>query len=133
MPSKQAYLNILNVALSTGGDYAEIYIEEKTSQSVSIENGKVDASTVSNTYGAGIRILHGVNSVYGYTNDVSNKGLLKLANSLSNSFSGKRVLTVETLKTKHIKNNHPAKEPLSEVSVEDKINFIRPGEKALRD
>ena len=133
MPNKQAYLNILNSALSTGGDYAEIYIEEKVSQGVSIENGKVDASTIANTYGAGIRILQGVNSVYGYTNDVSSKGLIELAKSLSNSFSGKQVLKIKTLKTKHIKNNHPAKEPLSEVSVEDKINFIRPGEQALRE
>lgn len=133
MPSKSAYLNILNTALSTGGDYAEIYIEEKISQVVSIENGKVDASTVGKTYGAGLRILNGVNSVYGYTNDVSPKGLLELAKSLSSSFSGKQVLKVESLKTKHFKNNHLIQEPLSEVSVEDKINYIRPAEKVMRE
>ena len=133
MPSKSAYLNILNTALSTGGDYAEIYIEEKISQVVSIENGKVDSSTVGRTYGAGIRILQGVNSVYGYTNDVSLKGLSKLASSLSNSFSGKQTLKVETLKTKHIKNIHNIDEPLSEVSVEDKINYLRPAENVMRE
>lgn len=133
MPSKSAYLSILNTALSTGGDYAEIYIEERDSQVVSIENGKVDASTISRTYGAGIRILQNVNSVYGYTNDVSPKGLLELATSLSHSFNGNQILKVETLKTKHFKNNHPAKEPLSMVSVEDKINYIRPAEKVMRE
>ena len=133
MPSKSAYLSILNTALSTGGDYAEIFIEEKVSQVVSIENGKVDASSISRTYGAGLRILQNVNSVYGYTNDVSTKGLLELAKSLSNSFNGKQVLKVETLKTKHFKNNHPAQEPLSEVSVEDKINYIRPAEIVMRE
>lgn len=133
MPNKQAYLNILNAALATGGDYAEIYIEEKVAQGVSIENGKVDASTMVKSYGAGIRILQGVNSVYGYTNDVTNKGLLQLAESLSNSFNGKRAVRVEVLKTKHVKTAHPAEEPLSEVSTEDKIAFIRPGEKTLRE
>ena len=133
MPSKQAYLNILNTALSTGGDYAEIYLEEKDSQGVSIENGKVDSSTVGKTYGAGIRILKNTNSVYGYTNDVSSSGLLKLASSLSNSFNGKQFLKVESLKTRRIKNNHPCLEPLSQVSAEDKIAFIRPGEKVLRE
>ena len=133
MPSKSAYINILNTALSTGGDYAEIYIEEKNSQVVSIENGKVDASTIGTTYGAGIRILQGVSSTYGYTNDVSNKGLTKLAKSLSNSFTGKQIVKVESLKTKHITNHHKIEEPLSEVSNEDKINFIRPGEKVMRE
>ena len=133
MPSKSVYLKILNTALSTGGDYAEIYIEEKVSQVVSIENGKVDASTIGKTYGAGLRILQGVNSVYGYTNDVTSKGLLELAHSLSNSFNGKQVLKVETLKTKHFKNNHLIEEPLSEVSVDDKIAYIRPGEKVMRE
>ncbi len=133
MPSKSVYLSILNTALSTGGDYAEIYIEEKISQAVSIENGKVDASTVARTFGAGLRILQGVNSVYGYTNDVTTKGLLALANSLKNSFSGKQILHVETLKTKRVHNLHHVEEPLSEVSIEDKINFIRPGEKVMRE
>lgn len=132
MPSKSVYLTILNTALSTGGDYAEIYIEEKTSQVVSIENGKVDSSAIGKTYGAGIRILNGVNSVYGYTNDVGSKGLLELAKSLSNSFSGKQIIKVESLKTKHIKDNHKIEEPLSEVSIEDKINYIRPAEEAMR-
>lgn len=133
MPSKQTYLNILNTALSTGGDYAEIYIEEKLSQGVSIENGKVDSSTTTKTFGAGIRILQGANSVYGYTNDLSNKGLLDLASSLSNSFSGKQICEVKTLKTKKIKNLHHYEKPLSEVSPEEKIAFIRPADKALRE
>lgn len=133
MPSKSVYLNVINTALSTGGDYAEIYIEEKISQVVSIENGNVDSSAVGKTYGAGIRILKGVNSVYGYTNDVSSKGLIELARSLSNSFNGKQILKVDHLKNKKLKNIHLVKEPLSEVSIEDKIAYIRPAEKVMRE
>jgi len=133
MPSKQQYLNILNTGLSTGGDFCEIFIEDVTADSVSIENGKVDSTVSGKTYGAGIRILQGLKSVYGYTNDITEKGLMKLAKSLSNSFAGSQQIFVQNLKTKQIKNNHPYVIPLSTISKEEKIEYIRPGEKALRE
>ena len=42
MITKKVALKVLNAALSTGGDYAEIYLEENFSQSISIDNGCVE-------------------------------------------------------------------------------------------
>ena len=57
MISKNQALRILNSGLSTGADYAEIYIEEKDTFTVVVENGKVENSAISRSYGAGIRLL----------------------------------------------------------------------------
>lgn len=131
--NKKAYLKILNTALATGGDYAEIYIEDATGYVVVIESGKVEASSVDQSYGAGLRILRGTESVYGYTNDVNEKGLLALASSLSNSFDGKQQIEVKDLKLKHIRDKHQRLEPLSKVSIDEKIAYIRKGDDVMRN
>ena len=63
MISKNLAIEVLNEALSTGGDYAEIYLEEKITEGVSLENGSVETSSNLDGFGCGIRILNGFLSV----------------------------------------------------------------------
>lgn len=132
MINKKQAIEILNAGLASGADYAEIYIETKKSSGVSLENGKVETCGTSITNGAGIRLLKGLQSVYGFTNDVSKKGLLSLAESLSNSFKGERVLTIEKLTTKKVKNAHPHIRPFLEVPTSEKIIFLKRADKAMK-
>ncbi len=132
MLSKKQAIEVLNAALKTGGDYAEIFIQETVSSSYSIENGKVEAVSDTNGLGAGIRILKELQSVYGYTNDVSKKGLLALAQSLSTRFSGKQVLVINDLKIKHVKNIHPHVRPHASVDPKEKIDYLKKGEVEMR-
>ena len=88
MLSKKLAIDVLNEALSTGADYAEIFYEDSRSQSVVLENGLVDASHTGASTGVGLRLLKEFRSVYGFTSDLSRKGLLTLAASLKKSFNG---------------------------------------------
>lgn len=133
MINKNQYIEILNNGLSTGADYAEIFIEDKTSEAISVENGKVETASIARTYGAGIRLLNKLQSVYGYTNDVTYKSLNALALSLAGSFNEKRVLEIKDLKNKTVKNNHPHERPHLEVSNEEKIVYLKKGEKIIRE
>ena len=97
MITKTTALEVLNVALSTGADFAEIYLEEDDQTSIRMDNGKVESCNDTLTRGAGIRLLKDLRSVYGYTNNISRTGLLKLAEDLSGSFDGERIVTVESI------------------------------------
>ena len=97
MISKNLAIEVLNLATATGADFAEIYLEENEASSISMDNCKVESTSNALTYGAGIRLLKGLQSVYGYTNDISRKGLSKLAKDLASSFNGERVITVENI------------------------------------
>lgn len=133
MISKNQYIEILNNGLSTGADYAEIFIEDKTSEGISVENGKVETASIARSYGAGIRLLNKLQSVYGYTNDVTYKSLNNLASSLAASFKGKRILEINSLKVKSVKNKHPYLRGYDEVSNEEKINYLKKGEEIIRN
>lgn len=132
MLSKKQAIEVLNKGLSTGADYAEIFIEDKLTYSYSVENGKVETTSKSETFGAGIRLLNKLQSVYGYTNDVTKKGLLVLAESLSASFSGKQQLTVSSLKVKNVKNRHPHIRPHALEDSKTKIDYIKKGDEAMK-
>lgn len=133
MINKQQGLRIIQKGLSTGADYAEIYIEDKLSHSITIENGKVDNSTINHTYGAGVRLLKNYRSVYGYTNEVNEKSLTKLIDSLSKSFNERPCVFVDNLVTKHAKIISKVEIPFETVSDDEIIKYLKSGETILRN
>ena len=131
MISKALAIEVLNEALATGADYAEIFYEDSNSYSVRLLNNKVEASTSGSLCGVGLRLLKENQSVYGYTNDLSKKGLLKLACSLRNSFNGERIITVSNLEMIKSKNRNPVKNSYNDVSKEEKIALVKEGTDAI--
>ncbi len=127
MISKKLAIQVLNEALSTGADYAEIFFEDSSAHSVLIENGKVETSSSNSLCGVGLRLLKDNQCIYGYTNDLSKKGLLALANSLNKSFNGERLITVTKLDMIKAKNRNPVNRSYNDVPVEDKIALLREG------
>ena len=127
MISKSLAIDVLNKALETGADYAEIFYEYSTADGLVIENGKVNAASSNVTSGVGLRLLKENQSVYGYTCDLSRKGLFALADSLNKSFSGERLITVTKLDMIKGKNRNPIKKSYSEVPLEERIALVKEG------
>jgi TldD protein len=72
---------VLGVALSTGGDFAEVYADNTRNNSLTFVDGKID-KIVDNTYsGVGVRVFLGDKTVYATTTDLSREGLLACAKS----------------------------------------------------
>lgn len=125
MIGKALALKVLNEALATGGDYAEIFLEDTLSNSVSVENGKVESSSKREAYGAGVRILQGFKSVYGYTSNLGAKSLISLAHNLAASFTGERKITVSSIKTEHVKTVNKISDHLQDVPAKDKVAYLK--------
>lgn len=126
MLSKKLALEVINTATSTGADFAEIFFEDKFSKSLSVENGKVDSITNGTTFGVGLRLLNKFRSVYGYTNDISRKSLLKLASDLAASFNEARsVEEIVSFKKSRIKNIFKVERPYSEVPTSEIVSSLK--------
>ena len=117
MISKKLAIEVLNAALETGADYAEIFYEDSSAHSVMIENGKVETTSSNSLCGVGLRLLKNSQCVYGYTNELTKKGLLALANSLNKSFHDKRIVTVTKLDMIKVKNRNPVTRSYDDVFV----------------
>lgn len=69
----------LDAALSTGADFADIFVEDTYSSQLSILNSRPEQAIVGQLYGAGIRLFFGHEVVYVTTNDLSETGMVKAA------------------------------------------------------
>ena len=125
MISKKLAKQVLDICISTGGDFAEIFAENTYSQVFKMANGKVLEAVNGNTYGVGIRILRGIEEVYGYTNDISAKGLKKLATSLASSYNEQPLnIEYELINQKVKKINRIKIDPFT-VPNEEKVKYLQ--------
>ncbi len=79
MVEKRVSEAVLARAMSTGADYAELYVEDNTQDSISMIADCVESANTSRDKGAGVRIFCGTNSVYAYGNGTDERSLLELA------------------------------------------------------
>lgn len=70
---------IIKAALSSGGDFAEVFFEDKDELRLNYNKNMVTGITTSRIKGAGIYILSGTRSVYVYTNDLSQGSMIETA------------------------------------------------------
>lgn len=76
---KQELKEILNTALSAGADFAEIFMEQKESTSISCEDGKIERINTGLDLGMGIRVIAGESTSYVHSNEVSLANGLQMA------------------------------------------------------
>ncbi len=69
----------LATALRTGGDFAEVFVEDKRSSSARLDDGKVEELSSGRDRGAGIRVVVGDTTGFAHTADLSESGLTAAA------------------------------------------------------
>ena len=93
---------ILEVALSTGGDFAEVYMEKTTNEVLRLHSGKLSTANVSKVKGAAIRIIKGELEVNSSITDCTYENLLKAAKTLAGSFNDKKHVEVQPFVEKKV-------------------------------
>jgi TldD protein len=74
---------IIKKALSNGGDYADIFIEQEKPLSIQLEDDKIEKLSSGIDSGIGIRVIFGDKSAYAYSNDFSEDSLFNIAEAVS--------------------------------------------------
>jgi TldD protein len=74
---------VLATALRKGGDFAEVYAEDKSSTSAGLDDGRVEQVSSGRDRGAGIRVVVGETTGFAYTADLSEAGLRAAAEAAS--------------------------------------------------
>ena len=75
--------NTLGFALRTGGDFAEIFVEDRRSASAVLDDGSVEELTSGRDRGAGIRVVVGETTGFAHTADLTSTGLRSAAEAAS--------------------------------------------------
>jgi len=70
---------VLAAALRSGGDFAEVFVEDRRTTSAVLDDGKVEQLASGHERGAGIRVVSGESTGFAHTSDLSEEGLREAA------------------------------------------------------
>ena len=133
MLDKKLIKKVLDAALTTNADFAEVFIEDKFATGASMLSSKIEKVANTKEFGIGIRIARGYHTVYGYTNSPKEDELVKLATDLAQSFSGESRNIEFELEEMKVGNIHNIKILPSEVSIDEKVDLLKRADKAARE
>lgn len=125
MLEKQLLEEVLTVALATGGDFAEIFEEQTYKSNIRMLNGIVEDINSGIVRGMGLRIYHGLESVYAYTNDLTEKNILDMAKRLSAAVKQEKRVVVKPLTEVVYENRHPIQISPRTYAMEKKIDIMK--------
>lgn len=90
MVDRKVMKDILGIALGNGGDFADIFIEHRKVTGIGCEGSKIERVHSGLDVGAGIRVIAGESTAYGYTNDLTIEGLSETAGIVSRAARGEQ-------------------------------------------
>src|ERR1700704_2424010 len=78
----------LDRALRDGGDFAEVFVEDRRSSSARFDDGRVEELVSGRDRGAGIRVVRGDTTGFAHTADLSPEGLRQAAEAAAGAARG---------------------------------------------
>src|ERR1700741_2832315 len=79
---------VLGTAMRTGGEFAEVFIEDKRSTMAGLDDGRIEQVTSGRDRGAGLRVVRGDTTGFAHTADLSPNGLSAAADAAAAAARG---------------------------------------------
>lgn len=87
---------VVRTALRGGGGRAEVFVEDRSSFSLRLEDGKIEDALSGVDRGGSVRVIRGLSTEFGYVDAVDEASLLRLAGELSRSGAGNAAAPTST-------------------------------------
>ncbi|MGE5460376.1 MAG: TldD/PmbA family protein [Solirubrobacterales bacterium] len=124
MLDRDLALDVLRAARSRGGAFAELYVEERSSVAIRLDDGKIEELTTGLDRGAGVRVGRGRSFGYAYSNRLDRDALLQAAAAASASLEDEPAGVVD-LRDLAPTVVHVAERAASSVPAADKVAWLR--------
>ena len=123
---------VLAEALKTGGDFAEIFLEDRLNNGLSMLSGKVETVLSRRLHGAGVRVFNGVQGVYVYTNDTTEAGLIACARRAASAVAAQSRCAAKPLLWQDTPSIHFIKEMPDQVQGRRKVEKMKAAQAVLK-
>ena len=121
-------------ALRRGGDFAEVFVEDRESLGLRLEDGRIEQTSGGREVGAAVRLLSGERTYYAYSDAVDEAGLTAAADAVAAAVSagagGPAVVDLGAVRADPGKN--PVLTPPGAVAIARKAELVRAGDEAAR-
>ncbi|MGI5900282.1 MAG: TldD/PmbA family protein [Christensenellales bacterium] len=125
MINKSTIQAVLGAALSTGADFAELFVEDTRRGHMLLQSGKVEEAVSGREHGAGVRIFLDKRSIYAYTNDTSEAGLIETARKAAAAIGSFKADMDVVLHPSKVENIHKVLIPSQTVPYARKAQMLK--------
>ena len=118
---------LISIALSKGGEYADLFFEHSVINELTLRDGEVNAAGTHIDYGVGIRVVKGEKTGYAYS-EITTMPLMKKAALTAAQIADEATATLQvTPETKILKsdNLYPIGKNWEETNIEYKIPYLQ--------
>jgi TldD protein len=123
---------LLSAALSSGGDYADLYFEYRSGADFSFEEGRVRTVGRGVTLGLGVRVLRGDATGYAYTEELSDERMREAARTAGQIAASGATPGPLSIAPVPLPDFYPVREPSLERPGLDKVDLLRRADRAAR-
>jgi TldD protein len=116
---------VLERALAHGGDFGEVYAEDRYGFAVGLDDSKLERPQTGSERGASVRVVHGEATYFGHVDGLAEDDLLRVAESVSQAVRAGESRTPAALKAASSESVHPIKERPEEVDAARKAQLLR--------
>jgi TldD protein len=118
---------VLDAALSSGGEFAEIFMEHRTYDFINMEEDIVKETAEAVSLGMGIRVVRGDRTGFGYTNDFALDKVRKTAETAAAIARGRapQVRTPPLRDRTCKRSRYLVRRPFHQVPLAEKIKLVR--------
>ena len=117
--------DVLRAARARGGAFAELFVEERSSVSIRLDDGKIEELTTGLDRGAGVRVGHGTSFGYAFSNRLDRDALLEAAAAAAASLTEGQPGGVVDLRELRPPIVHRAERAAAGVPAADKVAWAR--------
>jgi TldD protein len=98
---------VLSAALRTGGEFAEVFVEDRRNAGARLDDGRIEEFTAGRERGAGIRVVSGTSTGFAHTADLTEAGLTEAAAAAAAAARrSEGQTTVVSLARRHVSSPH---------------------------
>jgi len=133
MIAREICQKVLQAAVATGADYAEIFAENSINHTISMIASKVDSVKDTVIAGAAVRVYKGLRSVMASTVDTSESGLIRCAQQAADALGQGDAQIEIVLKERLFGDIHPVKIVPASVGNREKVEILKSGYFAAKE
>ena len=123
---------VLRAARARGGSFAEVFVEERDSVSIRLDDGKVEDLTTGLDRGAGVRVAQGTAYGYAFSNRLDRDALLEAAEAAAAAVRDGSPGDVVDLREREPPIVHGVRERADAVEAAEKVAWLREADDVAR-
>jgi TldD protein len=117
--------NYISEALSSGGDYADLYFEYVATTSISLDEGIVKSAVQGVSMGVGVRVISGERTGYAYSDDLAPEKIRKAARVAACIAKGPSQIDKTGFSEAGKRNLYPVLVAPTETNLADRVRLVK--------